>query len=161
MNQDTLYCTYIKAIEKINQELLNENKEKVETLFYDVNQRIRQYDSQYNIILKELGVLCRKEDKDKIKAFFQTINDFLQLGLTTYAHDPEKKEIFEQVTKLMENFLNKDISDFEQAQPLEKALLVQITKSAWALTNPNLSMNQVAKQIGGKYKNKTRKAKRA
>lgn len=158
---DRLYCTYVKAIEKIPQKLLDEKKDEVKSLFYDVNQRIREYDQQYQVLLKELGVLCPMgaTKQDSINYFFKTINDYLQLGLTTYSHDPEKKKVFADVTELMNKFLKKEIFDFEQAQPLEKALLVQITKSAWVLTNPEKSMNKVAVQLGGKLKNKTRKNK--
>lgn len=159
MNQDTLYCKYIKAIEKIPQELLNTNKDQVNTLFYDVNQTIRNYDKQYNILLQELGVLCPSTKEDSINFFFKTINDYLQLGLTTSPPDSEEYKTFDAVAKMMNNFLNNKISDFEQAQPLEKALLVQITKSAWFLTNPDRNMSHVAQQIGGKLKNKTRKNK--
>lgn len=149
----------MKAIEKIDKTLVDTNKENVKTFLKGVNQRVKDYDSQYQVLLKELGVLCPSIKEDTINVFFKTINDFLQLGLTTSPPDSNEYKTFDAVITLMNRFLKKEISDFEKAQPLEKALLVQITKSAWALTNPDKDMEKMAQQIGGKLKNKTRKNK--
>jgi hypothetical protein len=46
-----------------------------------------------------------------------------------------------------------------EGTPVEKALLLQLTRSAWILSHPPTSMEKVANQIGGSKKNKTRKQK--
>lgn len=155
---EKLYCEYTEAIQAIPQEVLDQNKKEVNALLNGLNQRIREYDTQYQVLLKELGVLCSAAEKnqDSIHSFFNTINDFLQLGLSTNERGSENYKVYESLVDKMTNKLYR----FEQASPLEKALLVQITKSAWALTNPDRNMKQVAKQNGGKLKKKTRKARR-
>lgn len=159
---ESIYCKYVAALQKFPPDLLQTQKDKIQPLFYDVNKQIQKYDDQYNILLQELGVLCptNTTKESKAKTFFKNLQDFIQMGLSIYPEKSDGYKAFDSVETVLEDFIGGKIENFEQAKPLTKGLLLQLTKSAWFVTSPKTSMEVVAKQMGGSLKNKTRKAKR-
>ncbi len=134
--------------------------EEVNELFHDVNEQIKAYNEQFLILKQELGVLCTRDptQQDKVQKFFTSFLDLFKLAYTVYINDPQKLEPFQQLLTKFTEFLTKNTMKLET--PLEKGLLLQLTKSAWAYTKTQESMKTMAKQVGGKLKRHTRKQKR-
>lgn len=157
-----LFCTFTSRLQGISPDVFApEIQTQVKEYFQDVNKRIEQYNEQYEVLLQELGVLCNEDSsKSSIPSrFFQALLDFFRLAYSLYENQPEKLQVFlpllQHLTRLFET------GTFElKGEPLEKALLFQLTTSAWVYSNTNQSMQSVAKQIGGSKKHKTRKQKR-
>jgi hypothetical protein len=155
-----LFCTFTSQLQDISPDIFTpEIQTQVKEYFQDVNKRIEQYNEQYEILLQELGVLCSEGSKSSIPSrFFQALLDFFRLAYSLYEDQPEKLQVFypllQQLTQLLQT------GQFQlKGEPLEKALLFQLTTSAWVYSHTNQSMQSVAKQIGGAKKNKTRKQK--
>jgi hypothetical protein len=156
------FCAYVNTIEKTSPESYSSDiLNKVKESFYDLNERIKQYDEQFDLLVMELGVVCRNDPSLTTvpQRFFHSLLDFFKLAYSLYESDPEKLQPYYRILKqLRKDLVSGTIT--QEGDLFEKALLLQLTKSAWILSNPNTSMNQSAKQIGGSLKNKTRKQKR-
>lgn len=133
--------------------------EEVNDLFRDVNEQIRAYNEQFLVLKQELGVLCTREPghQDKLFQFFTSFLDLFKLAYTVYVDDPTKLQPFQQLLGKFIQFLQTNTMKLET--PLEKGLLLQLTKSAWAYTKTQETMKTMAKQVGGRLKRYTRKQK--
>ena len=133
---------------------------EVSSLFQDINKQIQAYNEQFLILKQELGVLCTRDPKhqDKVEQFFSSFLEFFKLAYTVYIEDPQKLEPFQRLLEKFIGFLQTNTIKLDT--PLEKGLLLQLTKSAWAYTKTQESMKSMAKQVGGKLKRHTRKLKR-
>lgn len=134
--------------------------EEIQSLFQDVNEQIKAYNEQFLILKQELGVLCVREPghQNKVSQFFSSFLDLFKLAYTVYIEDPEKLQPFQSLLEKFVGFLKTNSMTLET--PLEKGLLLQLTKSAWAYTKTQDTMKSVAKQVGGKLRRHTRKQKR-
>ena len=152
------FCTYVKFVESIPSESLTpEVLVQVKSYFSDINERIEQYDEQYQLLLQELGVLCNRQSNNTVpETFFRALLDFLRLAYSIYESQPEKLDVFFPTLKGLHTLFETGNFGF-QGDLLSKALLVQLTKSAWVFSNQTQSIDKVANQIGGSKKNKTRK----
>ncbi len=155
------FCKFVKVMESIPVESITpEILAQVKTYFYDVNERIKQYDEQYQVLLIELGVLCSEESKSTVpERFFRTLLDFLRLAYSVYEKEPTKLAGFYPILVSLDNLFQTGTFKLE-GELLPKALLLQLTKSSWILSKQTQPMEKVAKQIGGSLKQKTRKQKR-
>lgn len=137
---------------------------QVQTLFVDLNKQIEKYNEQFRILLDELGVLCRQGQAEEtlVQQFFQGLLDFFRLAFTMYHNNPEKLAPFAFLLDQFHQALVTRKWKLE-GETLQKALLLQLTKSAWALTRSNqdiLSYTKTVKQqLGGQRK--TRKQHRS
>lgn len=154
------FCTYVQFVESISPESITpEILTQVKSYFSDLNERIGQYDEQYQLLLKELGVLCNQQSKSTIpETFFRALLDFLRLAYSIYETQSEKLDVFFPTLKALHRLFETGTFKFE-GDLLAKALLLQLTKSAWLYSNQSQPMENVAKQIGGSKKNKTRRRK--
>jgi hypothetical protein len=152
------FCSYVQFVESIPAETLTpEVLVQVKSYFSDINQRIEQYDEQYQLLLRELGVVCSEPSKHTIpETFFRALLDFLRLAFSIYETRPEKLEVFFPTLKGLDTLFRTGNFGFE-GDLLSKALLLQLTKSAWVSSNQSQPINKVAKHLGGARKNKTRK----
>jgi hypothetical protein len=150
------FCHFDAIVESLPPTIPDE----VYSLFQDVNEQIRAYNQQFLVLKQELGVLCTKEPghQDKVTKFFSSFLDLFKLAYTVYLQDPEKLKPFQDLLEKFIVFLKTNTLNLET--PLEKGLLLQLTKSAWAYTKTQETMKSVAKQEGGKLKNRTRKQKK-
>jgi hypothetical protein len=156
------FCKFVAEIEKsIPESYSPEILAKVKDSFYDINKRIEEYDDQFQLLVKELGVVCRNDPSltSVPQRFFQGMLDFFKLAFSLYNNEPEKLQVFSNLLGKVKEALSSGNMTFGN-DLFERALLLQLTKSAWVLSNPSTSMNQAAKHIGGSLKNKTRKQKR-
>lgn len=154
------FCTYVKFIETIPTDTITpEILAQVKDYFYDVNERIKQYDEQYHVLVQELGVLCSEESKSTIpERFFRTLLDFLRLAYSVYEKEPSKLQVFTPILKSLHDLFQTKTFKLE-GELLQKALLLQLTKSSWILSKQTQPIETIAKQMGGSLKNKTRKQK--
>ena len=130
----------------------------VNELFIDINRQIDNYREQYAVLVGELGVLSSGDGKkDSVYSFFISLLDLFKMAYTTYEHDPERLEQFQNTLDKFVTFL--ETKSFPQMTPLEQGLLLELSKSAWSYTKTQQSMVTMAKQVGGKLKNHTRKQK--
>lgn len=154
------FCTYVKFMETIPADSITpEILSQVKDYFFDVNERIKQYDEQYQVLLSELGVLCSDESKSTTpERFFRTLLDFLRLAYSVYESDPTKLAGFYPLLISLHKLFTTGTFKVE-GELLQKALLLQLTKSSWLLSKQTLPIEKIAKQIGGSLKRKTRKHK--
>jgi hypothetical protein len=159
-NIPDIFCVFVEQLKTIPAESLTPDvQNQVKNYFQDINKRIQEYDDQYKILLNELGVLCGANTKPPIaQRFFQSLLDFFRMAYSVYQDQPEKLQVFETILRQIKTLFQTGTLQFE-GTPLEKALLLQLTRSAWILSHPPTSMEKVANQIGGRKKNKTRKQK--
>ena len=159
-----LFCKFVAAIEEFPHETVS----NVELYTGDMEKRVKEYDEQYQVLLHELGVLCSKQQTkaDISLVFFQNLLDFFRLAYSVYQDQPEKLEKFHGLQQDLQRFLEKGTLTIQgdvQGEPLQKALLLQLTNQAWALTSSGKSIGSVAKQVGGtlkkQNKHRTRKQK--
>lgn len=150
------FCHFDVIVESLPAEIPQE----VNDLFQDVNEQIRAYNEQFLILKQELGVLCTKEPghHDTVQVFFTSFLDLFKLAYTTYEQVPEKLQPFQNLLEKFVQFLQ--TNSLKLDTPLEQGLLLQLTKSAWAYTKTQQTMKSMAKQVGGRLKNHTRKHKR-
>lgn len=136
---------------------------QVKDLFYDVNQQIQAYQEQFQVLVEELGILCRTPSAHQTETtrFFINLVDLLQLAFTTYQEDLDRLAPFLKVLERLGLFLTKQTETLSQ-DPLSDALLLSLLQSAWAFTSPTKTLRAEAKklQAGGK-RNRTRKQKRS
>lgn len=162
---DTLqdrFCGLVPQLESLG--LQNPQVQaQVKDLFYDVNQQIQAYQEQFQVLVEELGILCRTSDGHQTDTtrFFTNLVDLLQLAFTIYAEDPDRLAPFLKVLERLSLFLTKQTETLSQ-DPLSDALFLSLVQSAWAFTSPHQSLHAQAKKIqaGGK-RNRTRKQKRS
>ena len=154
------FCSFVKYIESIPMESMTPDiLNQVKSYFSDINERIQQYDEQYQVLLNELGVLCHNQSKNTVsETFFRALLDFLRLAYSLYEVEPAKLAVFYPILTSLHTLFNSRQFKFE-GDLLQKALLLQLTKSAWVLSKQTQSIQQVAKQVGGSLKKKTRKQK--
>ena len=153
------FCKFVASLESVPAESLTpELMNEVKLYFQDINERIQQYDEQYQILLNELGTLCgaNQQGTPVHERFFKSLLDFLKLAYSIYQEEPEKLQVFYPLVQQLHALWQTGSTQLE-GDLLQKALLLQLTKSAWVLSNPKMSMESTAKQIGGARKNKTRK----
>ncbi len=163
-NLPELFCQFIEAVQTVSPEILATESTAVQTLFKDVNSAIQQYNRQFQLLINELGVLCKTSSHPatKIQAFFTSLLDLFRLAYTVYENDPTNLAAFQGLLRTVLGLLDTAHITLQQETPFQKALLVQLVTSAWALTNARQSIEQVAKetkQQGGKRR-KTRKNKK-
>ena len=160
-NLPELFCLYTSAISKLPEQDYHtpEVEEKVKSLFQDINKQIDLYNEQFQVLVEELGVLCHDSPGDTSQTFFYGLLDLFRLAYTTYQKYPETLQEFLPLLTEVVNLL--EFKRFgEQDNVVQNALLLQMTKSAWALTKNPKPMNAAAKQIVSNRKQKTRKQKR-
>lgn len=133
---------------------------EVNELFIDINRQIDDYKHQYAILVKELGVLSsgNSTKHDTVYSFFMSLLDLFKLAYTTYQEDEVKLQPFHVCLETFVTFL--ETKSFSPLTPLEQGLFLELSKSAWNYTKTQHSMTAVAKQVGGRLKNHTRKQKR-
>ena len=168
-NTPELFCSFVNTIQSVPSDITPETQKKFQNLFPAINKRIQEYDEQYQIIVNELGVLCTQssetetETVDISKKFFRGLLDLFNLAYAVYEEDPETVEVFTPLLEEIEGLLSTGKMNVP-TDPLEQALLVQLTNTAWAFTKAQEDMKVYAKQVGGKrnqtQKGKTRKNKR-
>lgn len=166
-NTPELFCSFVNTIQSVPSDITPETQKKFQSFFPAINKRIQEYDEQYKIIVNELGVLCTQssetETSDISKKFFKGLLDLFNLAYSVYEGYPEKVEVFTPLLEEIENLLSTGKMNIP-TDPLEQALLVEMTNTAWAFTKAQEDMKVYAKQIGGKrkqtQKGKTRKNKR-
>lgn len=160
-NIPDIFCVFVEQLRTIPAESFTpEVQAEVKLYFQDINQRIQEYDDQYKILMNELGVLCGANTKTPIaQRFFQSLLDFFRMAYSVYQDQPEKQEAFTNLLKQIKTLFQTGTLQLE-GTPLENALLLQLTRSAWITSHPPSSMEKVANQIGGSKKNKTRRHKR-
>jgi hypothetical protein len=166
-NLPELFCRFIDAVQTVPPEILSAESTAVQSLFNDVNSAIQQYNRQFQLLINELGVLCKTSPQQatKVQAFFTSLLDLFRLAYTVYENDPTNLPPFQELLQKILVLLDTSSIDLQQETPFQKALLVQLVTSAWALTNTRQSMEQVVKetkqQAGGNRKRKTRKQRKA
>jgi hypothetical protein len=133
---------------------------EVNELFIDINRQIDDYKEQYAILVKELGVLSSgtTTKQDTVYSFFMSLLDLFKLAYTTYQENEVKLQPFHVCLETFVTFL--ETKSFPPLSPLEQGLFLELSKSAWNYTKTQHSMTAVAKQVGGRLKNHTRKQKR-
>lgn len=160
-NLPDLFCQLERQLTQLPPEVQTEElQEQVRSVFVDVNTEIEKYNEQFQLLVKELGVLCRQESKDIVQRFFQALLDLFRLAPSIYQTAPEKLAPFG--TLLHEMRMAMDTGKWKlEGDVFQKALLLQLVKSAWFLTRTEKDMRlyskTLQKQSGGK--NKTRKLK--
>lgn len=154
------FCLLVSQMESLSSQD-PQIKDQVKDLFYDVNEQIQAYQEQFQVLVEELGILCRTGSTHQKEAtrFFRTLVDLLQLAFSTYQEDPERLAAFYKVLERLGLFLTKQTETLSQ-DALSDALLLSLIQSAWAFTSPQTTPQTYAKQIqkGGK-RNTTRKKK--
>lgn len=166
-NLNTLFCEFTKEILTLPAPD-TPTQAKVDALFKDVNKQIDLYNEQYQILKQELGILCRPAIQTDIpKKFFSALVELFRLAYTTFQHYPTELHDFQVEFQSVVELL-RDGKFQLQGEPYQKALLLQLTKSAWATTKKfsDQTMDQMVTQLrtqmkhtqGGK-RNKTRKQK--
>lgn len=131
----------------------------VSDYFIDINEQIDNYNRQYALLVRELGVLSSGEPKKElVSSFFLSLLDLFKMAYTTYEQDEEKLQPFHTTLDKLVTIL--ETKNVPEMTPLEQGLLVELSNSAWNYTKTQQSMMNVAKQVGGKLKNHTRKQKR-
>ena len=133
---------------------------EVNELFIDITRQIDDYKHQYAILVKELGVLTsgNSTKQDIVYSFFMSLLDLFKLAYTTYQEDEVKLQPFHVCLETFVTFL--ETKSFPPLTPVEQGLFLELSKSAWNYTKTQHSMSAVAKQVGGRLKNHTRKHKR-
>jgi hypothetical protein len=146
--------------EMIVETLPTEPTKEVSDLFVDIHQEIQNYKDQFAQIVQELGVMATRDPvkQDNLYSFFLSLLDLFKLAYTVYANDPEKLKPFEELLEKFVRFL--ETKSFPLDTPLQQGLLAELTKSAWSHTKTQMTMKTLAKQMGGRLKNHTRKQKR-
>lgn len=156
------FCVLVSQIESLETQD-PQVQAHVKDLFYDVNQQIQAYQEQFQVLVEELGILCKTSDGHQTETtrFFTNLVDLLQLAFTTYQEDPQRLVAFLKVLERLSLFLTKQNETLSQ-DPDSDALLLSLIQSAWAFTSPTKSLVAQAKklQAGGK-RNRTRKQKRS
>jgi len=155
------FCAFFTEIQTISPDPTVQKE--VDSLFQDVNTEIEKYNQQFQILVSELGVLCQvnSDQGSLVVQFFQALLDLFGLALNTYRDYPEKLKVFYSLLSKFKTLLETQKIKLEQ-DPLQRALLLQLTKSAWALTQTEKDMGLYAKslrKVGGKRK--TRKHRRS
>jgi len=154
------FCAFFNELQTISPDPVAQKQ--VQTLFQDVNQEIEKYNEQFQILIKELGVLCAvNSDKGNLNVqFFQSLLDLFGLAHNTYSGYPDRLQLFLPLLIKLRIVLETQRMKLEE-DPLQKALLLQLTKSAWALTQTNRAMEYHAKlQQKGGNRRRTRKHSR-
>lgn len=158
-----LFCKLIQAIQTLPSATYSqEAQDQVNQVYIDVNTKVEEYNRQFQILLNELGVLCRRTNQNsKFQEFFTSFLDLLRMAYTVYNEDEAKLEQFQPVLQKLLVLLKTNQIHLEQENTFQNALLLQLVNSAWALTNTRgESLEQAAraaKQQGGR---KTRKQRR-
>lgn len=155
--------------------LILENSEEVDVsdLFVDINQQIEAYKQQFVLIIKELGILApTPSQKNEIwYLFFLRLLDLFKLARRQANEKNTRLQIYQTLLQKYVDFLENGTLDFES--PKERSLFEKLGLSAFAsakkmknaedseIKSALLSTtNALAKQEGGRLKNKTRKHKR-
>jgi len=162
-NLPELFCRLFETIQSAPPETYSpETIAKVQTIFQDVNSAVQDYNRQFQMLVKELGILCKNQTQSStFHQFFSSLLDLFRLAYTVYKEDAEALSHFEPLLQKLLLLLQTNKIHLEQENTFQNALLLQLVKSAWALTNTRETMEGSAKEVqlqqGGK---KTRKAKR-
>jgi hypothetical protein len=161
-----LFCQLTKHLEQVPPQS-EELQKQVQQLFLDVNTEIQRYNEQFQLLVKELGVLCRDERKqDLVQHFFQALLDLFRLASSVYQTTPEKLAPFAAL--LHEVRLALETRQWKmEGDAFQKALLLQLVTSAWILTRTEKEIPQYARTLtkqlqGGKRNSQhtTRKQRR-
>lgn len=165
-NLPELFCKFVDALRAISSSAQSpELQAEVKTVFQDVNTAVQQYNDQFHLMLRELGVLCQNTPmhRDKIREFFIAYIDLVRLAYTVYKEDEETLQKFHPLLQLLLTLLDIKQIELDQHNPFQNALLLQVTNSAWALSNNSSSMESLAntiKQHRGGHKTRKQKQKR-
>ena len=148
-NLPELFCKLFDAIESLPPEThAPETLANVQTVFHDVNAAVEQYNKQFQILIQELGVLCKQTNaSSKFQTFFTSFLDLLRLAYTVYEKDPNKLSRFQPLLQTFIHLLDSNHISLKQGDIEQNALLLQLVKSAWALTNTRQSMEHTAKEL--------------
>jgi hypothetical protein len=166
-NLPDLFCQMVKQLERLPPEIHNEEIQKqVQELFLDVNTEIQRYNEQFQLLVRELGVLCKQDSppRDVVHLFFQALLDLFRLASSVYQTTPEKLTPF---LSLLHQF--RTALETKQWPPLanegdtfQMALLYQLLTYAWVLTRTEKDLSMYAKTLqrqlrGGKGTRKIRR----
>lgn len=155
------FCTFVDELTSIASANTPENQKATQELFLDMNSQIDRYNEQFQVILDELGVLCKETSKpNDIENFFEALLDLFRLAFSVYQTQPDKLDKFHPLLQNIVLVMDTQKPNLKQEDPLKQALLLQLAKSAWALSNARNSMEITAKALKEKQKQKTRKQKR-
>lgn len=157
-NISALFCTFTAGVTSLP-EPDAETQERVKQLFQDINKQIELYDRQYEVLKQELGVLCPANPQGtSAKQFFDALLTLFRLAYTTFQEEPDDLDDFLLGLQCLTKVLQTNTFQLE-GEPYQKALLLQLTKSAWAYTKNPMSIELAAKQLAKGGRNKTRKQK--
>ena len=134
----------------------------MQTLLYDLNTQVQKYDEQYQVLLQQLGTLCpaKPRKQDLFSSFFEALLELFSLAFHHYKDSSNIKPFSDLLDQI--HILLKTQTMQLKEDPLQKALLLQLTKSAWALTQSKEDMYQYANRLNKKSsKSKTRKQRRS
>jgi hypothetical protein len=156
-NVSRFFCTFTQGVTALP-EPDTATQEKVNQLFQDINTQIQLYDRQYDILKQELGVLCPSNSQGaSADKFFDALLTLFRLAYTTFQGGKELDDFLVGLQCVLTVF---QTNTFKlEGEPYQKALLLQLTKSAWAYTKTPTSMQLTAKQLTKKGGNTTRKQK--
>ncbi len=79
------------------------------------------------------------------------------MAMDIYPKKSAEYKAFVSVDSLIQDFMKGKIKDFEQADDSTKALLLQLSLSAWTLTKSSKTIYDAAHHLEKKTRNKTRK----
>lgn len=155
------FCRFVLSVQGIKPETFSDSvKQEVRSLFYDVNTEIQKYNEQYQILINELGVMCGIEAKDTVvHRFFKAYLDLLGLAYNIYKEYPEKLKIFLSLLQDLVVLLETNTIQLKE-DPLQKALLTELVKSSWILTQNDKDLLKYTKTLRGGNQRRTRKARR-
>lgn len=157
-NLSRLFCEFVQDLQTLSPEAQTIS---VQHLFVDMNKQIEKYNEQFQVILDELGILCKDTQTSQgIERFFEALLDLFRLAFSMYEHHPDKLAPFEPLLEMLVSRMDSLESKLPE-DPLQQALMLQLTKSAWALSNARGSMEATATALRNQTKRKTRKQKRS
>jgi hypothetical protein len=157
-----LFCQLTRHLEQLpppNEEV----QKQVQQVFLDVNTEIQRYNEQFQLLVRELGILCREQTKQElVQQFFQALLDLFRLASSIYQTSPEKLAPFAALLHELRLALETHQWKME-GDTFQKTLLHQLVTSAWVLTRTEKDIPQYARTLtkqlrGGRQK--TRKLRR-
>lgn len=162
-----LFCQLTRHLEQMPPEVQSEEIQKqVQQLFLDVNTEIQRYNEQFQLLVRELGVLCREQTKQElVPHFFQALLDLFRLASSIYQTTPDSHKLAPFAALLHELRLALETHQWKvEGDIFQKALLQQLVTSAWVLTRTEKEIPQYAKTLtkqlrGGKQKTRKHKHK--
>lgn len=164
-NMSHLFCSFVDDLSRVSTQQVP--VVSVDHLFIDMNKQIDKYNEQFQVILDELGILCKDTSTSKgVEQFFEALLDLFRLAFSMYEKDPEKLSQFQPLLQDLVHRMDGE-TKHPAHDPLQNALLQQLTKSAWSLSKSRESMEDTAaalkrqpQKISRHIHTRTRKQKR-